>query len=492
MLKKIRSFLFENKTAKQTVAKNTVWLTISNFGGRAIKAIIVIYGARVLGTAGWGVFSYAVTLAGFFTLFVDPGINSILVRDSSKAEPAERKRLFATTFAIKIVILAVSIAIILGVAPVFSTLPGAKALLPLVALIILFDSIREFFSSLIRSMEKMEWDAGIFLSTNLVIVAAGFLLLRISLTPLSFGWGYVVGTAAGAFMAAYAVRRHFKGIFSSFSPQLILPVLRSAWPFAAMGALGALLTNTDILIISWMRSAEEVGVYSAVIRIVQLLYLVPSIIQFSILPTLSRFAADHEKFRYALERTLGVIFLVSIPLSLGGIVLGKELMGFVFGPAYVAGGLSFSILMGSLLFDYGGGVVSSAIFAYDRQKSLIVASAIGGIANVIFDLMLIPPFGIAGSAVATLLAQIASNSYLWHAMKKINYFSVLPRLKRIALAGALVGVASWLLLLAGTPVFLNIVTCVAFYVALLAIFREPLFIEMRNIIFSQARENPIL
>lgn len=98
MWQRIKSFLFENKTAKQTVAKNTVWLSISNFGGRLIKAVIIIYAARILGAAGYGVFSYAVTLAGFFGLFVDPGINSVLIREGSKASPEERKSLFQPRF----------------------------------------------------------------------------------------------------------------------------------------------------------------------------------------------------------------------------------------------------------------------------------------------------------------------------------------------------------------------------------------------------------
>ena len=72
MFKKIKQFLFKNSSAKQTVAKNTFWLSVSNFGGRIIKAVIIIYAARVLGTAGYGVFSYALTLASFLTLLLPP------------------------------------------------------------------------------------------------------------------------------------------------------------------------------------------------------------------------------------------------------------------------------------------------------------------------------------------------------------------------------------------------------------------------------------
>src|SRR5512141_48381 len=105
MLQKLKSFLFENTSARQTVAKNTFWLTVSNFGGRLLKAAVIIYAARVLGTEGYGVFSYAITLAGFFTLFMDPGINNILMRDASGASPEKREVLFGTSFVIKIFLL---------------------------------------------------------------------------------------------------------------------------------------------------------------------------------------------------------------------------------------------------------------------------------------------------------------------------------------------------------------------------------------------------
>ena len=97
MWRRIKSFLLENKTPKQTVAKNTAWLSISDFGGRLLKAASSIYGARVLGAARYGVFSYAVALAGFFTLFIDPGINAILIREGAKATPEDGRSLFSTT-----------------------------------------------------------------------------------------------------------------------------------------------------------------------------------------------------------------------------------------------------------------------------------------------------------------------------------------------------------------------------------------------------------
>jgi O-antigen/teichoic acid export membrane protein len=483
MWRKIKSFLFKNGTSTQTVAKNTVWLSISNFGGRMLKAIIVIYAARVLGTEGYGVFSYAVTLAGFFTLFVDPGINAVLIREGAKASPEERQKLFATTLLMKIVIIAASVLVVVTIAPLFSTLPGAKILLPFVALIIIFDSTREFLSSLFRAEEKMQWDAVAFLSANLAIVIFGFILLKKAPTPMSFTGAYVIGTAIGALVAIWLLRKKFRGILSNVSFARMTAIIKTAWPFAVTSTLGALLTNTDILIISWMRSASEVGVYSAAIRIVQVLYLVPGIIQLSTLPILARLAKrDPVKFRFALERTIVLIFLISVPLSLGGIILGGGIMRLVFGSPYAIGGIAFSILMLGVSFDYAGGIISNAIFAYDHQKSLIVSSAIGGFGNVLFDLIFIPHWGMAGSAVATLLAQILSNGYLWYAMKKLNPFRVFFRTKRIIASGALMAAVTILLSAAHINVLLNIAVSGIVYCSALFILREPLLREMKKII----------
>ena len=327
MWQKIKSFLFKNSGSAQTVAKNTIWLSISNFGGRIIKAIIVIYAARILGAAGYGVFSYAVTLAGFFTLFVDPGINAVLIRDGAKASPGERKSIFSTTLVMKAVVIATSAAIVIGIAPLFSTLPGAKAILPLVALIIIFDGGRDFFASFFRAEEKMEYDATSFLLENVGIVGFGFLFLHIATTPKSLTAAYAAGAMLGALGAVWLLRKNIKEFFGGASFTRMVGILKTAWPFAITSALGILFTNTDILIISWMRSAAEVGIYAAAIRIIQVLYIVPAIICSSTLPLLARLAKhDPIKFRFALERAISLIFLLSVPISLGGAILGGGIM----------------------------------------------------------------------------------------------------------------------------------------------------------------------
>jgi O-antigen/teichoic acid export membrane protein len=124
----------------------------------------------------------------------------------------------------------------------------------------------------------------------------------------------------------------------------------------------------------------------------------------------------------------------------------------------------------------------NAIFAYNKQKYLSVYTGIGAFLNVLLDLILIPRFGILGSAWATFFAQLISNIYLWQQMKKINYFQVLPHIKKPIFASILMGILAYILNLISIPIILNIFIVGSFYLVILYIAKEPAFQEIKNII----------
>src|SRR3989344_9593781 len=137
-LSKIQSSLFENRTSRQTIAKNAFWLGVGQLGSRLLRASIIIYAARVLGAAEYGLFSYALGLAGFFTVFADIGIGQIMTRESAK-NPESRSYYFSTAFWIKLVMLIFAALFIIIFIPRLSNVARIEALLPFVALLVFFD-----------------------------------------------------------------------------------------------------------------------------------------------------------------------------------------------------------------------------------------------------------------------------------------------------------------------------------------------------------------
>ncbi|MEK7077072.1 MAG: flippase, partial [Patescibacteria group bacterium] len=432
MFQKIKSFLLENQTVRQTVAKNTFWLAVSNIGGRLLRAVIIIYAARVLGAAEWGVFSYAIGLAALLTIFTDLGIGPTITRETAKiADPGYKTRILSTAFFIKLAILAIGVNLVLFIAPHFTSIEKAKMILPIIAFVLIFDSLRQFGFSLIQALERMEWEAGLYLITNVAIVAFGFLFLTASPTVSSFTYAYALGTGVGMAATYFVLKDKLTGLFTQFSRKLVRTIFSSAWPFAVSTTMAGLMINTDIILIGYFLRAEDVGFYSAADRITQILYLLPAILAAATFPTIARLTSEGTRVQTALERSMGIAFMLALPLALGGLLVAPDLVTLLFGNSYLPATLSLQILFLTMMLNFPSVFLMNAIFAFNEQKKLVLFAVIGGATNVILDLILIPFFGIAGSAWATFIAQLVSNIYLWRVMKKIGHFAILPRLVRI-------------------------------------------------------------
>jgi O-antigen/teichoic acid export membrane protein len=488
MWRGIKTLLFSNRTTRQTVLKNTVWLTVGQVGGRLLRAMVIIAAARVLGADAWGAFSYALAIITFLTIFTDLGIGSIITRDAARAgDAAERSRIVSTTFAIKLALLAAGVLVVLLAVPRFATIPAARSLFPIVVFILVFDTLREFGFAFTRAVEKMELEAYLNVATNVAIVVAGFTALALTPSAKSFAIAYAVGTGIGSVATFLVLRRDFRRLLADFSRRLVLPILNAAWPFALATFLGSLMVNTDILLIGALRPAADVGYYAAGLRIIQLLYLLPTLLAVSTLPAFARLArGPEERMRIALERTVSVMYLAALPAAVGGVILGSSIVGAVFGAVYLPAALSFQILALTILIDFPVTALSNALFAYEAQKKLVVYAAIGVISNIVFDLLLIPPFGIAGSAAATFAAQLLSNIYLWHALRRVIDFNILRHLKKMIPAALLMGAVALAGTMAGVNVFMNVILCAAVYLGLLYKFREPLLKETMELISKPA------
>lgn len=417
-MKKILNLFFQNRTVKQTIAKNTFWLFVGQVMGRVLRGILVIYSARILGAASWGVFSYAIGLVAFLTIFTDLGINALITKTSVEKV---RQEIVSTSFFIKIVLILLGLVVLFMFAPLISKIKEAIPLFPIVALILIFDNLREFGFSITRAMERMEVEAFFFILTNLAIVIAGFAFLMFNPTPISLAYAYVIGTAIGMISTFYFLRKYFRNIFKYFREDLIKPILTSAWPFAMIGIMGSLMINTDIILLGWFRTAEELGFYSAAQKPVQILYVLPALLATSIFPVLARLAGkDDEKTAQIINRTISCLLWVAMPIVVVGILFGKEIIKLAYGISYLPSVISWQILIVTILAVFPGTIIGNSIFAYNRQKLFIKSAAIGAFSNIILDLIFIPIWGAPGSAAATVIAQFATNSFLWINLRKIN------------------------------------------------------------------------
>ena len=333
-MSKIINLLFKNQTLRQTVAKNTFWLTFGEIVGRILRTGVVIYAARVLGANGWGVFSYAMSLAALFTIFSDIGLSAVLIREGTK-NPEVKEKYFATTFAIKLVLIAISFAIVMFGAPHFTKIPLSTTLLLFVTLLTLFDSLRGFGVSLFRSVERMEMEAFSNIITQGILLITGILILIFYPKPENLAITYAIGSAAGLTFTVVALWPYFRKFWANFDKNLLKPILKAAWPFGVAGLLGAIMINTDTILIGWFKKAVDVGYYSAAQKPIYLLYTIPFFIAGGFFPALAKLAnKDNERFKIILEKGLTFVFLLAIPFAVAIILTSGQIIHLLFGNAY--------------------------------------------------------------------------------------------------------------------------------------------------------------
>ena len=474
MLIQIKKFLFENQSLRQTVLKNAFWLNFGEITSRLIRAIVIIYAARIIGAADYGVFSYALNLAGLFTIFSDIGVSSILTREAAKNSES-RTQYLSTAFFIKICLLILSIALVIFVAPFFTGIKEAIPLLSVIAFLLAFDSLRDFGFAFVRALEKMQVEAAIKIFTNVAIVALGFLALSISATGRSFTIGYTLGSGLGLAAIIWALKSQFRKIFTHFKKELISPIISSAWPFALFGLLGGIMINTDMIMLGWFRSAGDWGFSAAAYKPVQLFWIFPALLASSFFPILSRLAnKDNDKFRFVFEKALTAVFLIGLPLLAGGLILGQNFIKIIYGAEYLPAIPVFRILLFTVLLIFPGALFGNAIFCYDKQKSLIGYFLLGALGNILFNFLLIPLWGINGAALSTIGTQIISNGFSWRKMKQINNFHTLRHLLKIIAATLLMALSAWGLNFLGVNFFINLPLSILVYFGLLYLLKEQL------------------
>jgi len=496
MAKKVRSaatisnlkelFFGERSTVKGKVLKNFAWLLTSNFASRFIKAFITIYAARVLGTEGYGVFSYVLGLAGLFTFFKNIGIEGILTREVAR-NPEKQHHYFSTAFWMEVVLVIITVLLVVFVAPFFSKISTAVALLPLAAVVLAFDDLRDFFFGFFRGKEKMELEAIVTIISNVSIALFGFFALYYFKTPLAFLISYAAASVLSAIVAAILLKPLVSGIVRNFERGLVKPIFISAFPIMMSGLTGMFLFSIDIVMLGWWRTPHEIGLYSAAQRIVGILALFSALIGTATFPTLSRLIReDIKRARSIFESSVRVIFLTSIPFVVGGIALSRPIMDFLFGSSYLSAVPVFSVLIVSILGIHPLVAFAQLIFIFDKQAKVVKYVIASSLCNALLSFILIPRFGIIGAAISIVITSFVYIGLLWRLAKTLLDFEILPKLGKIIASSLLMGVVAFVFQIMGLHVLWNVLFSGSLYFFTLYILREDSIEQILSIVRSRA------
>ncbi|NMC59539.1 MAG: oligosaccharide flippase family protein [Candidatus Methanofastidiosa archaeon] len=145
-------------SSAQKIAKNTGVLLLSRIVCYVLGFIYVIYSARYLGAANFGILSFAIAFTGIFEVFVDLGLNSLATREVA------RNKSLAIKYINNIIVIKTILSILnfLIIAILVNLLGYPLQTIEVVYLLTLYLILFNFssmFFSIFQAFEKMEYQS---------------------------------------------------------------------------------------------------------------------------------------------------------------------------------------------------------------------------------------------------------------------------------------------------------------------------------------------
>lgn len=384
-------------------ASNTSWLFLGRVFTLVIAFFVSTYVARYLGPTNYGILSYAIGFVGFFSFLANLGIDQIIFRELVKY-PEKEADLLGSAMTLKLIAGTVAYAALTVITLTVDHNWFISSLIIIIGATFIFtplQTVNFYFQAKVISKNT------VIVQVVTVIILS---IMKVSIVFFNKGIYYLAAVALVepilyAIFYAYAYFRSERTVDWTFTRSTAALLLRDSWPFMIALALSVVYTRIDVIMIEHMVNSTAVGIYAVGENIAEVWYFVPGVIISSLFPAIVN-ARMSENGSY--ERRLFYFFIliaaVSILFALPIHFLSGFIIWILYGSKYAGSAIILSIYVWAGI-GYNIATAATNYLTAENHRLAIFMSALGGAAsNVILNLILIPRFGIMGSAYATLFS----------------------------------------------------------------------------------------
>lgn len=174
------------------------------------------------------------------------------------------------------------------------------------------------------------------------------------------------------------------------------------------GAIGAtILTSIDIILIERFLGLREVGIYSVAKTLTVAFMFVPQAFTTILMPKVAGLKKTEDVVRY-FKPTILLTAVVSIGLVVGFYFFGDLAIKILFGEKYLEATNVLLIVSLGMAFSAISWILGGVWVGIGKPVINATAINVAAIVNVIGNLILIPKFGIVGSAISLVIAHFIS------------------------------------------------------------------------------------
>lgn len=387
---------------------NSGWLLTDRAVRMLLAVLVGAWVARHLGPERYGELAYVIAAVALWQSVASLGLESIVVRDLAM-HPGSASAILGTACGLRIG--AAVLCWVGAVASVFLLVPDNRIALVVAAVLatgLVFqaaDLVDQWYQARTLSRSTVASRSAAYLLAALVKVA----MILLDAPLWGFGVALLCDVAFVATALAWTYRRDPARVVWQFDRTRAAGLLRDAWPLLVAGVSITVYMRIDQMLLKALAGEAQLGLYSAIVPISQVLHVIPMTVSASVLPRLSVLkTADPAQYLRRMQQFISIMAWAGIGTAGLIALLAPYVVGLLLGAAYDA---AVQVLRWHALtnvFVFLGVAQSVAIIGDGRPRMALYRTLLGAVVSATANVLLVPRWGAVGAAWAACAAYFAA------------------------------------------------------------------------------------
>lgn len=376
-------------------------------GLRLISTLFVLLLARHLGAVDFGRYSTAMAYAAVCIVFVDLGTNAILTREIARHSD-QRTRIAETSHLLKILASVVSWLILLAVSYALRFHSQERRLTLCLGVVVIGQTLTEYFSALLNGIEEMGWEAVLKVLCRVVSLGLGFAALFSGKSVESIAAALAWGTLASYAVATCIVKYRFGSFGLGLDVEFLKTLFRACLPLFGCVLFWVLYDSQDILLLNYFHFPQrEIGLFSAAMKVVDVLRVYPVLMLGVFFPALSRLhLSDPAAFRHKQRRLLLFMAGSLVALASAAYAAAPWVIRILYKSDFAPATDLLRRLLPALVVMGLTYTQMQILIALNQERKLFFIAMSTCVCNLLFAWILLPRLGVPGACYALLGSEL--------------------------------------------------------------------------------------
>jgi len=389
-------------TVETEVHRHSLLMLGSSAGMTFIGVLATMFYAHWLGAEVLGAYFLFLSTYNLLALLSDLGFNAAALKRIS--EGVRPDAFFTLSLVIRFVLLFGVVSLLMVAFRYrFVDLNNAGLFWPLIV-VFGIGTLSSCLSTAIGGANRLGLSASMSILDNVTRIAVQFALVLLGFRV----FGLVGGVAAGLLVEIVIALRYIDfRIVRVRLEQLRSMVNYSVWAFLAASGV-AVMDNANVILIGYFMESSDVGIFGICWTFSFFALFVSTALSNTLWVKVSRWGAtgDRDAIALSLSRSCSYALLFAIPILAGGVILGRDLLYYLYSASFAAGFGVLVILLLARTMQSISQLFYTFLMALDAARDGFTVVLAGSATNLVLSLALIPVLGLPGAAAGSLAAVV--------------------------------------------------------------------------------------